>query len=165
LPDSYSVVFCSRNPNVVSNADLNNVVYTVNWDAILPKKYKKFDCQFIFKSENTATVLTNTGFIGMNFGSAINIYDGQQSTTQQLGIIYPAVVGAQYFYSSTNNDNNNFRVSYPNQQLITLTLRNFDRVTNLANAPHYTLMLNLVGVLDEDLYVNEPDSIKLRLNH
>jgi hypothetical protein len=159
MPETFSIVFCSRNSNVIDATNLYAVKYNVAWNAILPTKYKKFHCQFVFKSENTATALTQTGFIGMDLGR-VNVYDGTGISNRQLGIIYPVNVGAQYFYSSTNNDNNDFFVDYPNNPVITLTLKTFAGA-NLNNPQHYCLILNMIGIDDnemKDFY----DSSKLR---
>ena len=42
MPEQYQVVFCSRGSNVVNNANLNAVLYSVNWSAFLDKtKYRR----------------------------------------------------------------------------------------------------------------------------
>jgi hypothetical protein len=144
MPETFSVVFCSRNNNVVDATNLNAVKYTVAWNSILPTKYKKFICQFVFKSENTATVLNSNGFVGMDFGR-VNVFDGVQSVNNQFGVVYPANVGTQYFYSSTNNDNNDITVQYPTNNNVTLTLKKFDG-SALPNMQHYCLIMNFVGI-------------------
>jgi hypothetical protein len=149
MPETFSIIFCSRNSNVISSTNLNAVQYNVNWSAILPRKYKKFHCQFIFKSENTTTALTQNGFVGLNMGR-VNVFDGLQNNSSQLGIIYPVNVGVQYFYNSTNNDNNDFWVDYPVNNIVTLTLNTFAGAA-LANMQNYVLILNMIGVDDIEL--------------
>ncbi len=153
MPESYQVIFNSRGANVINNANRNVIQYNVNWGAFLPKKFKKFHCQFIFKSENYVGVLTNNGFANLNCGK-VNVYDGT-SMTYNLGIVYPVVTSANSsYYNSTNNDNNDFWIDYPTQNIVTLTLNQFDNATAMANMPNYVLMLNLMGVDDDDLNVN-----------
>ena len=149
MPETFSIVFCSRNPNVIDSTNINAVKYNVNWSTILPNKYKKFHCQFVFKSENTSTALTSNGFVGMDFGR-VNVYDGLQNNSRMLGIIYPVTCGAQYFYNSTNNDNNDFWVDYPINNTVTLSLQTFAGGA-ITNMQHYCLILNMIGVDDNEL--------------
>ena len=149
MPEIFSIVFCSRNSNVIDSTNINAVKYNVNWPVILPKKYKKFHCQFIFKSENTGTALTSNGFVGMDFGR-VNVYDGLQNNNRMLGIVYPVNCGAQYFYNSTNNDNNDFFVNYPVNYTVTVTLNTFAGAS-ITNMQHYCLILNMIGVDDNEL--------------
>ena len=156
MPEQYQVVFCSRGNNVINNTNLNAVQYTVNWGAFLPKKYKRFLCQFIFKSENYATsngtILSNNGFVNINMGSGYT-FDGV-SRSNNFGIIYPVVLNysataCSSFYNSTNNDNNQFYMDYPFNNQVTITLNKFDG-TAMGNMQHYALYLNMVGVTDTE---------------
>jgi len=149
MPESFQVIFNSQGTNVINNANRNAVVYNVNWTSFLPKKYKKFHCQFVFKSQNFAGALTDNGFVYMNMGR-ISVFDGLQMSNS-LGIIYPVYLSANVsFYNSTNNDNNDFWIDYPINNQITITLNTFAG-NAMGNMPHYTLMLNLIGVDDEDI--------------
>jgi hypothetical protein len=153
MPESFQVIFNSRGTNVINRPDNNNVVYNVNWGAFLPRKFKKFHCQFIFKSENYNGNLTNNGFVSMNMGRC-NIFDGT-NLSYNLGVIYPVVLNAtNSFYNSTNNDNSDFWIDYPINNFVLLKLYQFDGVTAMANMPNYVLILNLIGVDDEDMDVN-----------
>lgn len=173
MSESYLVVFNSQGANAVNNANINAVVYNVNWGSFLPKKFKKFQCQFIFKSANllstaiAPTILADNGFVNMNIGK-INCNDGQ-GQTNNIGIVYPVLEyylqGVAYgntnpyvysnstavsYYTSTNNDNNVFWIDYPTNQQITVTLNTFAGVA-MANMPHYVLYLNLMGIPDDEL--------------
>jgi hypothetical protein len=153
MPESFQVIFNSRGANVINAGNLNAVQYNVNWGAFLPRKFKKFHCQFIFKSENYAGVLTNNGFVNLNCGR-VNVYDGT-SMTYNLGVIYPVVTSANSsYYNSTNNDNNDFWIDYPTNNMVTITLNQFNNATAMANMPNYVLMMNMMGVDDDDLHVN-----------
>ncbi len=92
MPESFQVIFNSRESNVINAANLSAVQYNVNWGSFLPKNFHKFHCQFIFKSENYNGVLTNNGFVNLNCGK-VNVYDGY-SMSYNLGIIYPVVTSA-----------------------------------------------------------------------
>ena len=155
---SFLVVFNSQGANVVSNATRTNITYNVNWAAFLPTKYKKFHCQFIFKSQNytgaNGVVLSDNGFVNMSIGK-VNVYDGI-GMTSNIGIVYPVVstylttAPCNSFYNSTNNDNNDFFINYPTNQSVNITLNTFAGVA-MANMPHYCLYLSLVGLTDEEL--------------
>jgi hypothetical protein len=162
MPEAFQVIFNSQGSNVLNNTNRNAVLYNVNWGAFLPKKYKKFHCQFVFKSLNYAGVLTDNGFVNMNIGR-VSVFDGLQMSTS-LGVIYPVVLNAtNSFYNSTNNDNNDFWIDYPINNNVTLTLNTFAGAA-MANMPHYTLMLNLIGVEDKDILTNEhPNSLSSNL--
>jgi hypothetical protein len=153
MPESFQVIFNSRGANVINAVNLNAIQYNVQWGAFLPTKFKKFHCQFIFKSENYAGVLTNNGFVTLNCGT-VNVYNGI-SMSNNLGIIYPVVTSANSsYYNSTNNDNNDFWINYPSNNIITIILNEFDGITPIANMPNYVLMMNLIGVDNDDLNVN-----------
>lgn len=150
MPESYNIIFNSRSTsNVIDKTSLNNVTYSVNWSAYLPQKFKKFHCQFIFKSENYAGLLTDNGLVSV-LGITSNVYDGNSRTTN-LGVIYPvALSGTNSFYNSTNNDNNDFWINYPTTNQITISLKTFAG-NNMSNMPNYCLIMNLIGVPDEEL--------------
>ena len=150
MSEAYQVIFNSQGSNVInSNAGKTSVVYNVNWGAFLPKKYKKFHCQFVFKSQNHAGNLTDNGFVNMNIGR-VSIFDGQQMSTN-LGIVYPVILVANTlaYYCSTNNDNNEFWIDYPINSTVTVTLNTFAG-TAMTNMQHYVIMMNLVGIEDDE---------------
>lgn len=149
MSESFLVLFNSQGTNVITNTNRNQVVYEVDWESFLPRKFKKFHCQFVFKSMNTGTQLTSNGFVNMNLGK-MNTSDGN-SQTSNLGIIYPSVCNNQYFYTSTNNDNNDFWINYPSNRIVTITLNQFDNTTAMANMPHYCLYLSLIGIPDTEI--------------
>ena len=69
--------------------------------------------------------------------------------TNNIGIVYPvSLSGNQSFYCSTNNDNNDFFISFPNNN-VTISLNQFETANLLlgneyANTmPHYVLILSL----------------------
>ena len=157
--ERFLILFNSQGSNVVDNSNLNNVVYNVNWGAFLPQKYKKFRCQFVFKSINyTTSVLTLNGFLSLNMGK-VNVFDGN-TETKNIGFVYPVLQNAggsnSSFYNSTNNDNNDFYIDYPSNQQVSLILKQFDNSTALlagsgaAGTPskvlHYVMYLSLEGI-------------------
>ena len=144
MSEAFQVIFNSQGSNVINNTNLNAVQYNVNWTAFLPSKYKKFHCQFVFKSVNYAGALVDNGFVNLNLGR-VNVSDGLTMSTN-LGIVYPVYLSANVsYYNSTNNDNNDFWIDYPTNRTPTITLRTFAGV-NMANMQNYTLILNLIGI-------------------
>jgi hypothetical protein len=158
MPEAFNVIFGSRNSNAVYLNGTQSVVYNVNWDAFLPKRFKTFHCQSIFKNEQTSTVLNSNGYVDINLGR-VNTYDGQM-ISNNLGIIYPAAVGTSYFYTSTNNDNNDFTIDYPSNNQITISLVTFAGA-ELPNTQNYAIYLNMIGVSEEDRLTNVFDSNSL----
>ena len=150
----FQIIFNTQGSNVMSPVGnalaRSSVTYNVNWGALLPMKYNKFNCQFVFKSINVAGLLIDNGFLNMNIGR-VNVYDGLQQS-QNLGIVYPVYLNTiagnlASYYNSTNNDNNNFTMDYPNNNSVTLTLKNFDGITPMTNMPHYVVILNVTGFI------------------
>ena len=162
MPEAFQVIFNSQGSKNVLNKDaagivanINAVVYNVNWAAFLPKKYKTFHCQFVFKSQNFANLsATDNGFLNMNLGR-VSVFDGQQMSTN-LGIVYPinlsgSATGVGY-YNSTNNDSNDFWIDYPINNTVTVTLNAFGGGV-MRNMPAYVVMLNLIGIDDEEVHL------------
>lgn len=159
--DSYTIIFNSRGSNATVNTANSSVSYNVNWSAILDAKYKRFHCQFVFKSENTPNIYSTNGFVNMNFGTT-KIFDGLQMT-QNIGIIYPVAFNTNYtFWNSTNNDNNDFYINYPNNNNVTINLNSFSG-TAIANMPNYVIILSLKGIDDTPNSVEY--SNKLQIHH
>ena len=161
MAEAFQVIFNSQGKNVLDNTNLSSVSYNVNWGAFLPKKYKKFHCQFVFKSQNYNGALTNNGFVNINMGR-VSVFDGQQMSNN-LGVIYPQYLtaAAVSYYTSTNNDNNDFWIDYPINTSVTVSLNTFAGAP-MANVPHYVIMLNLIGIDDEDILINDPPN---KLSH
>lgn len=234
--EKFLILFNSQGSNVMSNSNLNSVLYNMNWGAILPKKYKRFKCQYVFKSINySGAILNANGLVSMNLGK-VNVFDGN-SEIKNLGFVYPVLAssgsaivatGTAYqvgttlnivtmtsggvtlgstiqitggssgtitalvtgtgltgsytvttsqtvgtsavpvnffatgsnstFYSSTNNDNNDFYIDYPVNQQVLVSLNQFDNKTPLlagagavntvSKTLHYVLYLSLEGVIE-----------------
>ena len=148
MSESFQIIFNSQGSNVLSNTNRNAVRYDVNWGAFLPKRYKKFKVEFIFKSANFAGGLSDNGFVNMNLGR-MNIYNGN-SMSYNMGIIYPVWCNAVSFYNASISDNNDIWMDYPTNNIVTISLLNFAG-NNIGNMPHYCLMLNLIGIKDDDI--------------
>jgi hypothetical protein len=147
--ESFNVIFNSQGSNVQNNSNKSAVVYNVNWAAILPKKYKKFKSKFTMKGYNINAILTDHGFANINVGRT-NVYDGN-SMTNNMGMIFPNYfTTSTTYYAATNNDNNDFWIDYPVNNIVTLS---FVSVTGalMANMQHYILILNLIGIKDDDI--------------
>ena len=158
MPEQYQVIFNSRSSNAIldETLGLNKVSFLTNWGGFLPTKYKRFSCQFVFRSENlpsiTDIVLFETGLVNMSMG---NTYTFDNSTrSNNIGIIYPLVSActdtfALSSYHSTNYDNNSFYMDYPLSSSVVVTLNKYDN-TPMELMQHYVIILNMVGVSDED---------------
>lgn len=151
MAEAFQLIFNSQGSNVLNNTTRTAVVYNVNWGAFLPKKYKKFHCQFVFKSQNYGGNLTDSGFVNMNIGR-ISVFDGLQMSSN-LGVVYPVYLLANTasYYSSTNNDNNDFWIDYPINNTVTITLNTFGGAA-MNNMPHYVIMMNLIGIQEDELH-------------
>ena len=85
--EKFLILFNSQGGNVVNNSNLNSVTYDVDWAAFLPSKYKKFKCNFVFKSIAQSGLITTNGIVNMNMGKQ-EIYDGN-SPSYNIGSIIP----------------------------------------------------------------------------
>ena len=148
MTDSYNIIFGSRNANALNITNLSAVQYTVNWNNILRNKYKKYKCSFTFRSETTASTLSTMGLVNLSFGCQVNTYDGI-SQSNNLGIVYPNNTPTAFYYTSTQNDNFDFTIGYPNNNLITLNFTTYAGVL-LSSMPAYVFILNMTGIPDDE---------------
>ena len=51
MSETYNIIFSTKNANAVNTGKIHAVQYAVNWDNMLNKKYKKYNCSFTFISE------------------------------------------------------------------------------------------------------------------
>jgi hypothetical protein len=137
MSESYSLIINSQNTlnRDNSSGNINSYKYYINWDTVLPKKYSTFNVGFTLKSINTATNITVNALVNINFGQS-NMFDQSNNQSTCLGIAYPVPVQQtantwNYFYNSTLNDNQPVSISYPTNQIITVTFTNFDLTTAL----------------------------------
>lgn len=120
--------------NRISGA-VDNYVYYVNWGAILPQEYTKFDLSFQFRSTTAAVDPVSGVLLSVNMGSN-TMYDQSSSSSSILGAILPKsyVTGVtpRYFYESNNTDDCGFIAIYPSNSYITVKLTNYNgsAVTN-----------------------------------
>ena len=147
---SYTLVLNTYGKNVLSADTTHNIVtFNVNWSSFLPMQCVKYSCSYVFKSFITANALVNNGIIYANFGKNDAFVDGS-TPSSYLGMICPSLVGTNYFFNSTNNDNNPETIQISNNQL-TITLKKFDG-TALTGAPNdiqgYCLTLTLTPIYD-----------------
>jgi len=155
MPEQFQVIFNSRNSisAIATATDRCNLTYNMNWGSILPKKYKRFLCQFTFLSEqNLNTVITETGLVNINLPS--NNFNAN-SRLNTIGVIHPNVqfytsnINNQSFFQCSTNDNNNFYMSYPTENQITISINKLDGSV-LSICPHYILALSFQGVSEVD---------------
>ena len=148
MSDSYNIIFSTRNANAINIINLHAVQYTVNWDNMLNKKYKRYKCCFTFLSEASGTPYSAMGIVNMLFGCQKKSFDGT-SQCDNIGNIYPLLNNTSHRYTSTLIDNPPFTMGYPTSNLITLNLTTFTNTT-LLSVPHYVLVLNMVGIPDDE---------------
>jgi len=155
MPEQFQVLFNSRNSisAIATATDRCNLTYNMNWGSVLPKKYKRFLCQFTFLSEqNLNTVITETGLVNINLPSNnFNV----NSRINTIGVIHPNVqyyisnISNQSFFQCSTNDNNIFYMSYPTENQITISINKLDGSV-LSICPHYILALSFQGVSEID---------------
>ena len=150
MSEIYTVVFNSLGSNIINKEDLNNVIYYVNWSSFLPLKYKKFKCDFVFKSnvyigDAIKPDLVDIGLVSMNF-SKTTVFNGTGNTLS-IGIISPVVTSPDFlsYYSATSNDNNSFITNYPTVNQVTISFKTLAGIA-LPNLPDYCLILTLTGI-------------------
>ena len=148
MSDTYNIIFNSRGSNAINTTNIDAVQYTVNWDNMLRKKYKQYNCCFTFMTEINNTAYSAIGIVNMSFGCQTNSFDGT-SQSDNIGIVYPKLTNTKYGYGSTIIENPPFTIGYPTSNLITL---NFRTLTNtvLLSVPHYVLILNMTGIPDDE---------------
>ena len=147
MQEGFQVVFNSQGKNIISKTSINAVVYNINWASFLPQKYKKFKCQFSFISETYSGDLTNIGCVNINIGKT-NIFDGQQMTNN-IGVIYPNYnfgTGITSYYTASINDNPEFYCGYPVNSSVTVKLKTFAGINNMANMQDYILTILFIGI-------------------
>jgi hypothetical protein len=111
MGEIYQVIFNTRGSNVINNTNLNAVQYNVNWASFLPDKYKKFRCQFAFKSVRATSALADLGYVNIDFGRGNNIYDGL-TMSSNLGVIYPeCLTTTTSYFTASIADNREFPFS------------------------------------------------------
>lgn len=131
--ESYSLILNSQNAtNATINGGVYNITYNINWDSLLPRKYKKYSLSWQFKSTNLNTCVFNASlsattltvnyvsfgllYIGMQFLVTISASQTQLVTISALGtgtggtgtytINNIGVVGAALYYSVSGYNNN-----------------------------------------------------------
>jgi hypothetical protein len=155
MSETYSLIINSQNTinRDISSGNINSYKYNINWSSVLPKKYSNFNVGFTLKSVNTATNITVNALVSINFGQS-NMSEQNNNPSSILGIAYPVVVQQtanswNYFYNSTLNDNQPVTISYPVNQIITVTFTNFDLATALTMY-HYVLQLTFTPAINEN---------------
>lgn len=153
--DTFILCFNSRGSNIIGDNTTAvgrcNLSYNVNWASFLPKKYRKYICQFTFTSENFAGGLTACGFVNIYTGK-MDIYDGF-TNLNNTGVIVPVYTGATSFYNATTNDNPTFIINYPNNYQVQINLKTFSNV-DIPDMPHYCIYLTMTGIKETDLDIS-----------
>ena len=107
MPETYSLILNSQNTtNIVNNSSISAYQYNINWDAILPRKYEKYNVTYQLKSANlqtstvTATSATTTLTVTGVSGTAL-IVGSQfiQGTTVQTITAFGTGTGGNGTYT------------------------------------------------------------------
>lgn len=113
-----------------TSAGISGYKYYVNWGAILPPEYTKFDVSFVFRSSTSGTDPVNTILLGMNLGNR-TLYDQTMSQSNIIGAIIPKSYGStRYYFESNYPDDSGFICSYPSNSYVTVTMSNLDGSAN-----------------------------------
>jgi hypothetical protein len=138
MSESFLILFNSQGSNVINNADRSNVTYFCNWAGCLPKKYKKFRCQFVFKSINYNALLIDNCLLSMDMGR-YNVFDGV-SMSNSLGCVYPVVLAQNSLITTAaslgviSNSNNITLQAVTNSLSTTATTNSLTVTISTANA-------------------------------
>ena len=161
MSEEYTLILNSQSTtsNLISNANLYACIYNINWQDFLPQKYQKYACKFTFQSI-PATILPANALVGqinINFGKT-NVFDGQSMITT-IGAIYPTYLSGNILtYNGNTNNNNEFTLTYPTNNQITVNLNTLTPATALANIPNYNLILTFRPIELKDLSKATPDT-------
>jgi len=162
--ETFQIYFNTFGNNVISDVSTSalrsNVTFRVNWDAILPQKYKRFKACFIFKSgmygepsdpigaPNVLDLLLVDFPIVSMTGLNTRINDGM-SRSDKIGILRTSMFNPSNgdnlsFYEATAIDNIPFEINYPQSSTVNISLKAFD-ATNIS-IRHWVLVLNLEAI-------------------
>ena len=153
MSESFSVILSTTSTNAQTSglANYSNVNFYVNWDAILPHKYKEFVVSMVFKSDAVGSLATTIGNISVSLGK-INVSNGISPITT-LGFCVPTVLGgSNSFFQSTSNDLIPVTCQYPMNNIITVSiLTNNNGAVFTGTSVNWSLYLNFVGIDGLDL--------------
>ena len=230
MDETYSLVLNSSSlTNVNSSNGINSLQYSINWDALLPRKYKNFNFTWQLKSNTIQTccfagvittggtltvtnlsgqpiqsgmqfyynyvLLTVTGITtvytptvpgvytinnttlnyvtpvllysinyaytqnlacSINFGSRCPTNDQTNTYNSSIGTIYPLSIPLSqtiytYTYTTTSLDNGNIQIAYPQNNTITVNIRQTDLISYPSvSLGNYVLQLYFIPVLVND---------------
>lgn len=145
MSDTYTLFLNSQNTTgIVNSANLNAYQYYINWAPILQKRWQTFNLSFTLKSVSNATPQTANALVSINFGQS-NACQNGGGTSNVIGYCYPVAYQTagnawQYYYNCNAGDNLPITISYPTNNIITVTFQNFDLTTPFVML-HYVLEL------------------------
>lgn len=122
--------------------------YTINWESIIPKKYKKFLLKATFTSVDNSY---STMFIKVELtGLSTQIWDSRITGKSNLvAIAYPhdttAFATDEYLYSTVASEISGITVDRPNQNILTVNL--YDYAHDAVAPADYTLILQLTPIV------------------
>jgi hypothetical protein len=124
--ESFTLLLQSANSSNRTGSSTSAYTYDVNWDAIIPSKYKnrQFNVSFTFFSTPQATNQDITQ-ISINYSGKTGLYNQSTSNTNIVGVAVPVVYtqGTEYSYLMADvNTNSSFSSGYPSSNYITVNL-------------------------------------------
>ena len=178
MPEQWNVYLNSAvgTPNMIVGEG-NTVSFIVNWDSILPKKYQRFLCSFIFRTEvsnnSGSTNLPYAAIISAQIGNTNN-WDGMNPTNiigvaspiQISGTVSGVASGTTNYWSCGINDNAPFTINYPTNNLVTISINNIIPTANyLTLFPQYILGLNFTAIDNEEFATYNEPNLSNMYNH
>ena len=85
--ETYNLILNSQISTNRIGSNKRNYQYFINWNAILPNKYKKFSVRFSFITISTSS-FGEVWTISIDFNTS-NLYDNNSSRNNYLGSIFP----------------------------------------------------------------------------
>ena len=158
--ETYNLVLNSQISTNRIGSNKRNYQYYVNWNAILPNKYKRFLVNFSFitlvQSSFAEMYILYLDFNGTNVYSQSNSrnnYAGNLLPTNNLTNAVAQATGTtiqtSYFYIMTRlNDNPNFTIQYPNNNLITVDIVNANSSSGTTFNYEYILNIQFIPIDD-----------------
>jgi hypothetical protein len=131
-------VATGQGSNVYDNSlGKNNYSYYVNWDAILPRNYQKYNVYFSFNSLMTSSVpifSNSLVILGIDFGG-FNANEANGGNNDNLGVIsIGTMIGSdKYRYTAQVSDNSPTTINYPSNSIITVGLSEINTMTTFGS--------------------------------
>jgi hypothetical protein len=154
--ETYTLTLFSADSNNRIGTDISNMTYYVNWDGVIPEKYKcyKFLIKFSFYTDLSSNSNSKSYFIMAN---GLNLISANfQGMSNVLGCIPICVsrAGSVCTIGCSSVDNPTIMGNYPNSNMLNIIiedLTNFSGMNNVALLPNYVLTITFTPIKDFNL--------------